>query len=194
MISVRAKSLVWSQERQPNESIRYNHVVADSALGCFSIEWKGWKKYDSFDLNLNREHISSHPDALQSAKDAAAAYIQSVIDGLIKPMYQNQAAAAALRSLAVMGFTYEAGATAWKPPMGPWPGPSSKGAEEVRTDSTGTAIVDPLYHWRPIDADTPRGRTLQLIHRPSGIAATGVLHGCEQWHTHWAPAPTFPKP
>lgn len=58
-------------------------------------------------------------------------------------------------------------------------------------DSTGLAVVDTLYHWRPIDASTQRGAKLQLINRTAGVATYGAL-GTDPGHwTHWAPLPTF---
>lgn len=58
-------------------------------------------------------------------------------------------------------------------------------------DSTRFAVVDTLYHWRPIDASTPRGSKLQLINRSAGVATYGSL-GTDPCHwTHWAPLPTF---
>lgn len=58
-------------------------------------------------------------------------------------------------------------------------------------DSTRTAVVDRTYHWRPIDASTPRGTKLQLIHKPSGVACYGRLGSKVDHWTHWAPLPTF---
>lgn len=42
-------------------------------------------------------------------------------------------------------------------------------------DSSGKAAVDRGYHWRPVDADTPRGTKLQLIHAGSGVAYYGAI-------------------
>lgn len=38
--------LRWSEERQPDDSCWYNHVVADTPFGRFRITWKGWKDGD----------------------------------------------------------------------------------------------------------------------------------------------------
>ena len=37
--------LLWSEERQPNEHVPYNHVTANTPFGRFLITWKGWKKW-----------------------------------------------------------------------------------------------------------------------------------------------------
>lgn len=39
--------LSWSEEHQPNDACRYNHVVSETPLGRLTIEWKGWKDHDS---------------------------------------------------------------------------------------------------------------------------------------------------
>lgn len=36
--------LEWSAESGPTDKIRYNHITAETALGQFSVEWKGWKE------------------------------------------------------------------------------------------------------------------------------------------------------
>jgi hypothetical protein len=59
-------------------------------------------------------------------------------------------------------------------------------------NSTRTAAVDRGYHWIAIDANTPRGVKLQLIHRPSGVATYSIYRNCDHW-THWSPLPTFSK-
>lgn len=53
------------------------------------------------------------------------------------------------------------------------------------------AVVDGTYHWRPIDADTPRGVKLQLVRREAGVAVYGTLNNGNTFFTHWAPLPTF---
>ena len=58
-------------------------------------------------------------------------------------------------------------------------------------DSTGLALVDMHYHWRPIDAATQRGVKLLLINRNAGVATLGALAGDPGHWTHWAPLPVF---
>lgn len=79
---VRLKPLDWSEERQPNDDIRYTHVVADSGLGRFSIEWKGWKDHDTRDLYLDGEYVSSSFD-LDTAKKGAEKYLLDVLSSVI---------------------------------------------------------------------------------------------------------------
>ena len=58
-------------------------------------------------------------------------------------------------------------------------------------DSTRSALVDKSYHWRAIDAGTPRGAKIQLIRQADGVAHYGRLSGGDTHWTHWAPLPTF---
>lgn len=54
----------------------------------------------------------------------------------------------------------------------------------------GVAAVAPGTKWRKIDASTPRGTKMLLIHKPSNVAVIGINLMQEHW-THWAPLPTF---
>lgn len=73
--------LEWSEQYDPNEDIRYNHVIADSVLGRFSIEWKGWKEYDSRCLYLAGEYIDSF-HSVDEAKAGAAAHLLKIYNSL----------------------------------------------------------------------------------------------------------------
>jgi hypothetical protein len=54
-----------------------------------------------------------------------------------------------------------------------------------------TVAIDPEYHWRKIDKDTPRGVKLQLINFSAHVAVYGVYDFVDKYFTHWAPLPTF---
>ena len=75
------KPLQWSDEREPNEDVRYNHVVAESPLGRITIEWKGWKKYDSRCVYVGGEYIDSG-NTLEDAKKIAECHLQNVVEAL----------------------------------------------------------------------------------------------------------------
>jgi hypothetical protein len=51
--------LNWSEEQEPNNEIRYNHISAETPLGIASIEWKGWKNFPDFSVFINGEYIDS---------------------------------------------------------------------------------------------------------------------------------------
>ena len=46
----------WTEERQSNDRIRYNHMLLTTPLGVFSLEWKGWKEFDSVCVYLDQEY------------------------------------------------------------------------------------------------------------------------------------------
>jgi len=77
----RVKPLQWSNEQEPCDGCRYNHVVADSGLGRFSVEWKGWKD-DSYTVYLAGEHIGDSID-LAGAKLMAEQYAHRVVLSLL---------------------------------------------------------------------------------------------------------------
>lgn len=60
----------------------------------------------------------------------------------------------------------------------------------ITSNSSRTVVVDRGYHWRPIDAHTPRSQKLQLINRRDGVAVYGAIGANTTW-THWAPLPSF---
>lgn len=57
----------------------------------------------------------------------------------------------------------------------------------------GVACIDRGYHWREIDSWTSRGVKMQLINKSAGVAMYGNLTRRDNFFTHWAPLPTFPK-
>ena len=75
------KPLQWSDEREPSEDVRYNHVVAESPLGRITVEWKGWKKYDSRCVYVGGEYIDSG-STLEDAKKIAEYHLQNVVEAL----------------------------------------------------------------------------------------------------------------
>ncbi len=71
--TVKVKPLEWSDVREPNEKIRYTHVVADSPIGTWSIEWKSWKDYDDRTIFLDGYSVTNGGDTLEDAKEVAQA-------------------------------------------------------------------------------------------------------------------------
>lgn len=76
------KTLEWSEEREPCDACGYHHIVAESALGQFSIEWKGWKEHDSRTVYIAGEYIDS-AESLECAKLVAAQHIYKIVLALI---------------------------------------------------------------------------------------------------------------
>jgi len=74
--------VTWSESQEPNERIRYTHVAAKTALGTFTIQWKGWKKYDSPDIYLNDEHLNVAAN-IEAAKAWVTKHLQKIVNGLV---------------------------------------------------------------------------------------------------------------
>lgn len=78
MLSQRAPvaALQWSEVTEPNEQIRYTHLLAESPLGRFSIEWKSWKPHDSYCVYLDGDYLDTSMDL----DDAKAIALKKVAD------------------------------------------------------------------------------------------------------------------
>lgn len=50
-MNIAPMQLVWSEEAEANEQVRYNHTIAETPLGRFLVTWKGWKKYASITID-----------------------------------------------------------------------------------------------------------------------------------------------
>jgi len=62
-----------------------------------------------------------------------------------------------------------------------------------KLSSDGAAVVAHEFHWLPIDSNTPRGVSMLLINRNSGVLQKGQYTADDAFFTHWAPNPTFKK-
>lgn len=83
-VSCETKNLLnWSEEHEANESIRYNHILADSPIGQFSIEWKGWKEHDAMCVYLDGDYIDS-VNTLEDAKLIAEKCISDKANQIIE--------------------------------------------------------------------------------------------------------------
>lgn len=78
MKQFKIREIDWTDERKPDNDIRYNHVIGACGLGRFTIEWKSWKESDSFDVFFNDDHVDSCFD-LSSAKAVARDKLREVI-------------------------------------------------------------------------------------------------------------------
>lgn len=76
------KPLVWSDESGPTDKIRYNHITAETALGQFSVEWKGWKEEDWPCVYLAGDYIGVASD-LGGAKMLAEQHIRELVENLL---------------------------------------------------------------------------------------------------------------
>lgn len=76
----------WTEPKPPAEGVsRYEHLTCDTPLGKAIIEWKGWKKHDSYSLTIGDEHVGN-AEGLEAAKNLAKWFIRKnhkESDGLI---------------------------------------------------------------------------------------------------------------
>lgn len=68
-----ANSLKWSEVREPNDVMRYNHIVAESLLGPITIEWENKKEHKSYYVYLGSQCINIC-STLAEAQRAAREY------------------------------------------------------------------------------------------------------------------------
>lgn len=79
---IKIRDLDWSGPWPPNVRIRYHHLVAQTPIGEFSIEWKSWKSDPDYSLNLNREEQATFP-SVDEAKAGATNIIRDVVKCLV---------------------------------------------------------------------------------------------------------------
>ena len=71
----------WTKESGPNEEISYNHIKLSTPLGEFVIDWKGWKEYPSYSIELDGTYLECE-DSLEDAKEFVETYLQDVTNKL----------------------------------------------------------------------------------------------------------------
>ena len=64
-------ALKWSEEREPNDEVSYDHVKAETPFGRFLITWKGWKDHDS--PTVDETPWGDYWDSFCSVEDAKEA-------------------------------------------------------------------------------------------------------------------------
>lgn len=60
----------WTLEKEPNEKVSYNHVLLETPIGEYIVDWKGWKENPSYDVSLEGIWLGGEYD-LESAKKLA---------------------------------------------------------------------------------------------------------------------------
>lgn len=68
MFKIKITPLEWSEKREPNNTCAYDHVVADSIFGTYTIEWKSWKD-ESVVAFLNGRQFLGAYDSIEEAKN-----------------------------------------------------------------------------------------------------------------------------
>lgn len=72
------KALEWSEASPPNDKCRYDHTSAATSIGCYQIEWKSWKQYDSYCLYFREDFIDA-PPTLEDAKKLAEQHLKLTV-------------------------------------------------------------------------------------------------------------------
>lgn len=75
-MSLDRKGFPFTEELEPSEHIRYNHVLLETPLGVVSIEWKGWKEYDPYTIYLDGEYLKNEA-SLGEAKNFVVDFLYS---------------------------------------------------------------------------------------------------------------------
>lgn len=66
----------WTKPNKPTQDIsRYDHVICETPLGIFKIEWKGWNANDGYSLTLDDNDWIGVEYDLRSAKTLARNYL-----------------------------------------------------------------------------------------------------------------------
>jgi hypothetical protein len=62
----------------PDRNCPYDHVTAETPLGVYSIEWKGWKDHDSKSISLSGDYVGEG-SSLDDAKQEATKHFQQKV-------------------------------------------------------------------------------------------------------------------
>lgn len=75
--------LVWSEPTRPDDSCPYDHVTAETPIGVFSIEWKGWKDHDGRCVFFAGDYVAAS-DTLDEAKKIAAEHFAKKVQSCLR--------------------------------------------------------------------------------------------------------------
>lgn len=74
----------WSVHKRPDGNVSYyDHVLLESPLGTFKIEWKSWKESDNYSVILNDQYLGVGVD-LSEAKKLVKNHLIDVSQKLIE--------------------------------------------------------------------------------------------------------------
>ena len=72
-------SMIWSEERLPNENVSGNHIVSETIFGTYTISWKLFIKHFHPRIFLDGNFLKAQP-TLEQAK----AYVEQHFKSLVK--------------------------------------------------------------------------------------------------------------
>ena len=61
---------MWTDETPPNADSSYNHCSCETPIGLAVIEWKSWKDYPGYTLEIGGEFVECF-NSLDEAKQGA---------------------------------------------------------------------------------------------------------------------------
>ena len=75
------KAIVWGVHGEPNDKIRYDHVVGVTPIGEYLITWKSWKEYPTFTIDAHPFNSDFCPCEmyLHKAKDECQKHFDRMI-------------------------------------------------------------------------------------------------------------------
>lgn len=74
----------WTEVSKPKEGVsHYDHVICETPLWLCLIEWKGWKKHDSYSITVGDVYVGEGYD-LEEAKELVKVYLLAKRDALTR--------------------------------------------------------------------------------------------------------------
>ena len=68
----------WSEPKPPIKNVSwYDHIDCETPLGKCIIEWKGWKKSDSFSVFIGEEYVGEGFELKEAKKLAIVSFEDS---------------------------------------------------------------------------------------------------------------------
>ena len=77
------KELIWSKDYPPDNSCRYNHILASTHFGSYLISWKGWKDRPEFSVEFDGEWLHSFY-SLDEAKSYCQSDFKDLVEGCLE--------------------------------------------------------------------------------------------------------------
>lgn len=75
--------LIWTDPAPPTEGVSfYDHCTAESPIGQYRVEWKSWKKYDTYCVYGPADFFDGAPSTLDEAKKSAEAHLAHIAAAL----------------------------------------------------------------------------------------------------------------
>jgi hypothetical protein len=78
----------WTEPKPPTKDVSYyNHTTLETPLGKFIIEWKSWKKYDSYSISIIGDKYIGEGNDLEDAKARVINYMMELCQNIENFLY-----------------------------------------------------------------------------------------------------------